>query len=187
MSQRAKTAVAAWIAVCVLGSCGRGDSDANASKAAPPSSSSEGEAELITPEQALAEYVQSLGGRVGGPAAVVDLEHFFLGNDDPASIAPNLEPHPGVQQIYDVLRRLRDDPAVSTVMVSVLLEWDTQPPNEWPFAESVLVVTSLSPEAVDAIVRTVGADPTSPEQLMAGLANPPIVPEGQRALTVWWD
>ena len=46
---------------------------------------------------------------------------------------------------------------------------------------------AVSPEAVDAIVGTVGADPTSSEQPMVGLVNPPIVPEGQRALTVWWD
>lgn len=173
--------------MCLLGSCGHREPNASTSEPAQTSSISEGDSELIAPEQALAEYVQSLGGQVGGPAALVDLERFFLGNDDPASIAPNLEPHPGVQQIYDVLRRLRDDAAVSTVMVSVLLEWDTQPPDEWPFAESVVVVTSLSPEAVDAIVGTVGADPTASEPSMAGLANPPIVPDGQQVLIVWWD
>jgi hypothetical protein len=50
----------------------------------------------------LHERIQVLGGQDAYP--VVSLDLFFQGNDVPASFAPNLEPHPGIDRFYSVFK-----------------------------------------------------------------------------------
>src|SRR5215217_6514946 len=81
--------------------------------------------------------IDELGGEDAYP--VVPLELFFDGNDDAASFAPNLEPHPGIATIYDVLRSIEQRPDVSAVAVQIAEVLD---PPDWPYASSVYVITS---------------------------------------------
>ncbi len=76
-------------------------------------------------EQLLAR-IDELGREEAYP--VVPLDLFFDGNDDPASFAPNLEPHPGTARIHDVLRSIEQRPDVSAVAVQ--MDEVVEPP-EW--------------------------------------------------------
>jgi len=107
---------------------------------------------------------------LGGPDArpVVPLQLFFDGNDDPASFAPNLEPHPGLATIYSVLRSIELRPDVSDVVVQI----DAVPePPEWPYASSAYVITTADPADVHDWVAAIEPDEPAP--------NPDVV--------LFWD
>ena len=61
--------------------------------------------------------ISALGGENTYPVVPADL--FFAGNDDDASFAPNLDPHPGIGTIAAVLRAIEDRPDVSAVLVQI--------------------------------------------------------------------
>src|SRR5215207_5135200 len=69
----------------------------------------------------------------------------FRRNNDPASFAPNLDPHPGVAQIATVLRSIAQRPTVSAVVVQIDEVLD---PSEWPYAPAAYVITSSDPAEV---------------------------------------
>jgi hypothetical protein len=67
--------------------------------------------------QRLNQEIERLGGADAYP--VVSLVLFFDGNDDPASIGPNLDPHPGIRTFERVLEDIRRRPEVSDVVVQI--------------------------------------------------------------------
>ena len=130
--------------------------------------------------------IDELGGQDAHP--VVPLEVFFTGNDDMASIGPNLDPHPGVQHFHRVLRAIRDRSDVSDVVlqVSEVLEGE----DEWPFVEAAYVITSASPEDVHELAADLHPDPPEPDATWLYDSPPPgapPIPAGQRVVTLYWD
>ncbi len=137
----------------------------------------------------LIERIEQLGGEEASPIVPVDL--FLDGNNDPASIAPNLEPHPGMDTFRRVLGAIRNRPDVSDVAVQI----DEVIEGEWPYAPAVYVVTSASPQEVhdwaaelqpdeymgeeDDIGPWLGREPAPP--------GAPALPEGHRVVTLFWD
>ncbi|WP_410786297.1 hypothetical protein [Kribbella sp. C-35] len=120
-----------------------------------------------------------------GPEAVVDLELFFDGNDDPASIGCNLADHPGPARFYEVLSAIRDRPEVESVWVGITEVMDA---DEWPFSDHVYVVTTASPDDVRSWAGAL--DPEEPgDSWWHGV--PPLreidVPPSSRLVTLWWD
>jgi hypothetical protein len=114
---------------------------------------------------------------------LVGLELFFEGNDDLASIGPNLIDHPGVAYFYATLRAVRDRPDVYGVWVAID---EVMPEGEWPFTNHVYVVTSAPPGEVDRWVQDLQAD----EPGDAGWFDemPPVpIPDGARLVLLWWD
>ncbi len=128
---------------------------------------------------------------LGGPDAypVVPLELFFEGNDDIAAIGPNLDPHPGVQTFYRVLRGIQERPEVSDVVlqVSEVLEGD----GEWPFVEAAYVITTASDEQVREWANGLRPDLPVEEGRSWLYASPPpgapSVPDGYHVVTLYWD
>jgi hypothetical protein len=90
----------------------------------------------------LNERIEQLGGPNAHP--VVSLDLFFDENDDPASIGPNLDPHPGVRTFERVLKEIRDRPEVSDVVVQI----DEVIEGEWPYAPAAYVISTASPQQV---------------------------------------
>jgi hypothetical protein len=131
---------------------------------------------------------------LGGPEAypVVPLDLFFEGNDDPASFAPNLDPHPGISRIHSVLRSIEERPDVSAVVVQIdeVLE-----PPEWPYASSVYVVTSADAGDVHAWAAAIEPDELSPDQgdnygwgaREAPPPGAPPVPGTHLPVILFWD
>jgi hypothetical protein len=136
---------------------------------------------------------------LGGPETypVVPLDLFFEGNEDPASFAPNLDPHPGIAEIYSVLRSVEARPDVSAVVVQIdeVLE-----PPEWPYASSVCVITSADAADVQEWVASLEPEELSPDArdtygwgdyAARGRETPPPgapqVPAGHQPVLLFWD
>ena len=111
---------------------------------------------------------------------------FLHGNDDEASIAPNLVDHPGMDAFRRVFGAIGQREDVHGVWAMLQLEYDEYPGEEWPFAASLYVVTSASVDEVQAWVAELEPDPSeevSLENVPAGIH----VPAGCRVVLVWWD
>ena len=144
--------------------------------------------------QHLLSRIDELGGQDAYP--VVPLDLFFDGNDDPASFAPNLDPHPGVAKIYAVLHAVEERPEVSAVFVQIdeVLE-----PPEWPYSSSVYVITSADAEDVREWVEPIQPDEPPADTAEnygwgertghEGAAPPgaPAIPSGYRPVVLFWD
>src|SRR3954447_11314649 len=145
-------------------------------------------ADDTTDERALAallQRIEDLGGDEAMP--VVPLDAFFEGNADTASIAPNVEPHPGVATIRERLEsiRQRSDVADVVMRISEVLE-----PPEWPFADIAYVVTTASPEDIERTVVGLGCEVYALEEDAWPTGPPsgaPAIPPGHGVVEVWWD
>jgi hypothetical protein len=142
----------------------------------------------------LLDQIGQLGGQEAYP--VVPLELFFSGNDDVASFAPNLEPHPGIAKIYSVLRSIQDRDDVSEVLVQIDEVLD---PPEWPYASSVYVITSASAQDVHEWAASIQPDELAADDEAYGWLTyagrdrstpppgAPAVPPGYRPVILFWD
>jgi hypothetical protein len=115
---------------------------------------------------------------------LVSLELFFAGNNDLASIGCNLADHPGVDRFRDVLLNIRARADVNDVLVAIT---DEMTGDEWPFSDTVVIVTSASTDDVRTWVdELVPDDVMDPDQFP--LTNLPCqIPPGMRHVAVWWD
>jgi hypothetical protein len=123
-----------------------------------------------------------LAAQPGTP--VIAITTFFDGNDDPASIGCNLEPHPGVSAFRDVLTGLLGRSDVEAVYAQVA---EVDPgAGSWPFADTVLVVGSISPDELHDAVLSLQPDEVGALQ---GYAASLAVAErgGSPVLVIFWD
>jgi hypothetical protein len=99
---------------------------------------------------------------------------------DPASIGPNLEPHPGVRAVERILKDIRDRQEVSEVVVQI----DEVIEGEWPFASAVYVTTTAAPEEVHLWAAELRPDEYVGEEdetgPWLGRGKPPGAPDGAR-------
>ena len=137
--------------------------------------------------RALLERIEQLGGDDAAP--VVSLDAFFEGNDDEASIGPNLDPHPGIDTFSRILREIANRDSVAHVVVQiseVMLE------DEWPYSNCVYVITTATARDVHDWAAELEPDPYDDEALqgwIGGTVPPgaPTVPEGHRVVCLFWD
>jgi hypothetical protein len=132
--------------------------------------------------------IDELGGQDVYP--VVPLELFFAGNEDPASIAPNLDPHPGVRTFERVLQEIRERPDVADVVLQI----DEVMEGEWPYAQAAYVITTASAESVHRWAAELQPDELveDEDELPPWLGRPappgaPEVPTGHKVVTLFWD
>jgi hypothetical protein len=142
----------------------------------------------VTPKrEALVSLIRdatAVAADAGKKLPAVPLDAFFDGNEDSASIGCNLDDHPGVPRFYEVLRQVKARPEVQDVMVAIS---EVMPEGEWPFADTVLVLTTASPAAVGGWVAELQATETrtaATEELPPGV--PPRGP-GVGVVYIWWD
>jgi hypothetical protein len=112
----------------------------------------------------------------GGAGALLSLEEFFTDNDDLGSIGCNLNDHPGVNAFSQIFLSIRERPDVSDVRVAIRDFADS--PEEWPFSDTVYVVTSASVDEIAAIVESLQPDEVQIDDTAMA---------GQRVVSVWWD
>lgn len=135
-------------------------------------------------------FIEHVRARGGGTAQVaVTLEEFFDGNDCEWCIAPNRSEDLPLETVRRVLFELRDRPEVHDVRVELdVLEFQTYPDDEWPFASGVAVITTLAPEEVDALTFEAETDLSGgPSDGVDWLVDAPSVPDGHHYVGVWWD
>ncbi|MCB9879018.1 MAG: hypothetical protein H6835_15595 [Planctomycetes bacterium] len=119
------------------------------------------------------------------PAPLVSLEEFFEGNDDPGSIGCNLPGEVMPSEFWAALSSIRARDDVADVLVEVAAHED---PDDWPFADTVWVITAAAPE----VVRSWMPERLEPDDVFDGLPSdraiePRAVPEGLRAVGLWYD
>lgn len=138
-------------------------------------------------QQAFIEHVRGRGG--GAAQVAVTVEQFFDGNDCEWSIGANRDEEISLGPVRDVLVALRERPEVHDVRVELdVLEYDTFPDDEWPYASGVAVITSLAPTEVDRLTEAAGTDPSGgPAETVDWLVDAPAIPRGHHYVGVWWD
>jgi hypothetical protein len=115
---------------------------------------------------------------------IVVAERFFDGNDDFGSIGCNLGEHPGVDAFRDVFASLLRRPDVQAVYARIS-ELD---PGDgcWPFADTVLVVGTISADELREAVSTLQPDEVGDAEQF-GISPDIAERHGSSVLAVWWD
>lgn len=124
-------------------------------------------------------------GNVNESSAAVSLEEFFVGNDDGASIWCNIRNPISPDRIFDILKRLRDRNNVTDVVVLVT-QYDGGE-EEWPFSDTIYVITTADPADV---LSWLDPEHTPDEHWLATKPQELKVlriPEGMHAIGLWWD
>lgn len=126
--------------------------------------------------------VQKLSAEPGLP--ILPIEEFFDGNHDLRSIGCNLNPHPGIGAFRSVFARVAGRPDVDAVYAQIA-EIDAGF-ESWPFTDTVIVVGSISREALAGELATLEPDEV-------GASDDPeiraVLPQHHDAavLIAWWD
>lgn len=139
----------------------------------------------MTPLERITERVSRMGhpDSQATPRPLLSLDEFFAGNSVVGSIGCNLFPAPAPSQIHAVLQAIARRPEVSDVRVQITAFDDP----EWPFSDTVYVMTSASPEAVSSWFP----EELAPDETWSGFVDqayePYVVPTGTEPVAAWWD
>ncbi|MEL6104177.1 MAG: hypothetical protein AAFR68_23095 [Pseudomonadota bacterium] len=117
-------------------------------------------------------------------AVWVEVEEFFDGNEDLGSFWCNLAEQPEeMSQIFGFLRSIRSRSDVHGLRVCVS-QFDGGE-EEWPFSDTILVVTDTSKPNVQSWFERFPPDEILVEENDKLLSNLGYV--GKTALRLWWD
>lgn len=115
---------------------------------------------------------------------LVSLEEFFNGNHDKGSIGPNLDIPSTPAEFYAFLRRIRLRRDVADVRI-LITQYDG--PGNWPFSDTIFVITSAPIEKVKnwipAKFKPDEIDVDTSESRHEAIT----VPAGMHAVTLWYD
>jgi len=120
------------------------------------------------------------------PRPIVSLEDFFEGNKDLGSIGCNLIDYPEIPKFYEVLKSIRAKDNVQDVLVEIS-EVDEEF-LDWPFSETVYILTSASKEEIGKWM-----EPLQPDEIFEGWgfkkapSAAPKLQDGMRVFGAWWD
>lgn len=115
---------------------------------------------------------------------LVTIAQFFDGNDDPASIGPNVIDYPGVAAYRDTLTQINARADVDAVYAQIA-ELDPRV-DEWPFTDAIFIVGTLAVTEAQQLLAHLQPDLVAraePEHIPAALAQKHTAP----VLIVWWD
>ena len=118
------------------------------------------------------------------PRALLSVEEFFDGNDTQGSIGCNLYPRkPMPEEFRELFAQIARRDNVEDVRVQITAFDDP----EWPFTDTVYVMTSATPEEVMSWFP----EDLKPDETWAGFADqafePYEVPAGTQPVACWWD
>jgi hypothetical protein len=141
----------------------------------------------MNPLERITERVNRLGdpNNPSSPRPLLTLAEFFEGNNVVGSIGCNLLPTPTPTQFHAVLSAIAARPEVRDVRVQVTM-FDN--PDEWPFSDTVWVITS----ADAATVRSWFSEAMAPDEVGegwvqgVGYEDYPL-PAGTKPVSCCWD
>ena len=139
----------------------------------------------MTPLERITERVTRLGhpDDPKTPRPLLTIDEFFDGNLEVGSIGCNLDSVPAPERFFELFRTIAKRPDVKDIRVQITA-FDVP---EWPFSDTVFIMTSASPEEV---VSWFPADLLPDETWEASLDRayePYQVPAGTQAIACWWD
>ena len=120
------------------------------------------------------------------PRPLVTLEEFFEGNNDYGSIGYNFYPdQPSPSEFYEVFRSIASKPEVFDVRVEVQDQIDSE---DWPSTDTIWIITSVGSEEIDPWL---GERFRGDDYIVGFPDSYPIedyeIPDGMKAIGVWWD
>lgn len=140
----------------------------------------------MTPIERITERVHRHGdpNDEDAPRPLLTLQEFFDGNDVAGSIGCNLDPMPEPKQFYQLLHTIAARPDVADVRVQITM-FDDQ---DWPFSDTVWVITSASPDSV----RSWFPAKWRPDDVQSGWTEgmryeSVAIPAGTKPIACWWD
>ena len=140
----------------------------------------------MTPVQRITERLDRVGD-VNDPATprpLLTLAEFFEGNDVVGSIGCNLTPPPKPSAFYEFFKGIAARPEVADVRVQVTMFDDP----EWPFSDTIWVITSASPaEVADWFDEEVRPDDCWSGWTEGVTLEPCPIPPGMQPVACWWD
>jgi hypothetical protein len=112
------------------------------------------------------------------------LAEFFESNEVVGSIGCNLTPTPEPAEFYALLRRMAARAEVADIRVQITM-FDAP---EWPFSDTVWIITSASPEEVLEWFP----EEVRPDECCRGWTDgmtfePYSLPPGKHPVACWWD
>ena len=114
----------------------------------------------------------------------IPLELFFDGNTVVGSIIPNSYPNKvDPQVLYKDLINIKSLDVVSDIFVRIA-DFDDE---EWPFADSIYIITSLSVEGIMELLKDYSPDEVSEGWMYGKPAGIPDELSSGNVITVWWD
>jgi hypothetical protein len=119
------------------------------------------------------------------PRPLVSLEEFFDGNNDWGSIGYNIPDGVAPQEFYRILRPIRERDDIADVLIEVK---DLEDPDGWPSTDTIWFVSSMSREQLDELIP----DKIKPDDWLTyppevGNIEPITVPDGMKAIGIWYD
>lgn len=118
------------------------------------------------------------------------VDEFFDGNNDVASIAPNLDTKLPVKEYYQILKALSKSPKNMDVFVElkdVMINENGQlNENEWFYTDIVYFVGDFSKEEIKEITKSLQPDEVEydNEKVIKGLGERY---KNKKVVYVWWD
>lgn len=119
-----------------------------------------------------------------GDTPFVQIERFFDGNDDDASIGCNLLEHPGIHAFREALVGLTRRPDVEAVY-ALISEIDPGK-DYWPFTDTIVVIGKMSAEDLEAALGHLEPDELGPAEefhLPKAITDRHVSPVS----VAWWD
>jgi hypothetical protein len=120
----------------------------------------------------------------GDEPALIPIEVFFKGNDDPSSIGCNLLEHPGIEVFRRILLGLNHRDDVEAVFAQIS-EMDPGA-DSWPFTDTIWVAGTIPQEELAKILAPLEPDEVMPGNEL-GASQEFLSQHGNRVLGAWWD
>ncbi len=118
------------------------------------------------------------------PRPLLTISEFFEGNETVGSIGCNLPGEPAPSLIREILENIASKPEVKDVRIRISYFDDP----DWPFADTVFVMTTAKPEVVaDWFPEHLAPDETWEGFHQDETYEPYTAPEGCKPVACWWD
>jgi hypothetical protein len=121
---------------------------------------------------------------------LMSIDEFFSGNNDEASIAPNLEQKLEVSQYYKILSALRDNPKVIDAFVKIndvmIYEDGKLNDSEWFYSDMIYIVGDITKEEVREATKALLPDEVEYDS-ESDIRNRDPKFKHQNVIYLWWD
>ena len=121
---------------------------------------------------------------------LLTIDEFFDGNNDEASIAPNLETKRPMTEYYKILKGLADNPKTIDAFAELkdVMIYDNEQlnDNEWFYTDVIYFVGDLTKEEIKEATKTLQPDEVEydAENRIKGLSEKY---KDKKVVYVWWD